>query len=479
MQKLKKYIFLLLLPLCFFSCEREFVFLNGSDGLNFSVDTLAFDTIFTSIGSVTKNFKVYNPYDDDLIINAVELGGGDMSNFRLNINGYSDNSVENLRINAKDSLFIFVDITIEPDDSNTPFVVSDSVIFISGEKTQKVNLVAYGQNVNLLKKANVKTTTFTSEKPYLIYDYLIVDSTETLTIEPGAKLHFYTDARLIVFGSLHVDGTTDEPVHFLSHRLDEWYADKPGQWGQIDFMPSSFDNTIDNAIITNSINGIFVDSVGLDNQAPLTINNTVINYISKFGLITQNSSVNVSNTVIGDCGYHSVALTLGGTYNFYHCTIANYSRNWVRARNTPALFLNNYYTDDTETEIVNPLIEANFYNSIIYGKSSNEIGFDFKEKENDNEEVSWFNYKFESCLIKSRDLDTSDTERFSNVWLNEDPNFVDPLKQNYQLDTLSFCKDIGNIEIAEQFPYDILNQNRLKENDNGPDIGAYERVEKE
>ncbi len=476
MIKLKKYLLLLLLPLSFFSCEREFVYLSGSEGLNFSVDTLMFDTIFTSIGSsVTKNFKVYNPYDEDLIINSVKLAGGEESQFRININGHAENEVNNLKINAKDSLYIFVDIAIEPGNSNTPFVVNDSIVFYSGDKSQKVNLVAYGQDVVLLQKANIKTTTFTAKKPYLIYDFLVVDSAETLTIEPGARLHFHNEAMLVVFGSMQVNGTSDEPVKFVSDRLEEFYENKPGQWGHIHYMPSSQDNILNNAIIKHGTMGIFVDSVGLKEESPLKINNTIINHISQFGILTQNSKLEVSNTVVGNCGYHSIALTLGGTYNFYHCTVANYSIDWVNHRNTPALFLNNYFIDEDDTEVINPMIEANFYNSIIYGKNYTEIGFDFKES--DKFANKGVNYKFEDCVIKSGDLSIDDKNKYVRVYANENPNFIDPYEYNYQLDTLSFCKDIGNLDVANLFPDDILNNNRLE--DDGPDLGAYERVEKE
>ncbi|SMO33677.1 hypothetical protein SAMN06265379_101114 [Saccharicrinis carchari] len=477
MRTLNKHLIILLFSLSILSCEREFVYLSGSDGLKFSVDTLMFDTIFTSLGSVTKNFRVYNPYDEDLIIPTIQLSGSEKGNFRINVNGQPEPLVENVKINAKDSLLIFVDVTIKPDDENSPFVVDDSIMFYVGEKTQKVNLVAYGQNVVLLKNDTIKTTTFTADKPYLIYDVLVVDTLETLTIEPGARLHFHNDAYLFVVGSMQVNGTPEEPVSFLSDRLDDWYKDKPGQWGYIHFMPGSFDNVINHAIIQNGTMGVFADSVGLDNDAPLKISNTVINHISQFGILTQNSKVDVSNTVIGNCGHHSVALTLGGTYNFYHCTIANYFPAWS-IRNTPALFLNNYFIDESDDEVVNPLIEANFYNSIVHGRQFTEIGFDFhKDVEKGTEDESKFNYKFVNCVLKSGNLDVSDKTRYISVWANEDPNFIDIKNYNYQLDTLSFCKDIGDEELAKKFPYDILNNNRL--NDTAPDLGAYERIEKE
>lgn len=144
-------------------------------------------------------------------------------------------------------------------------------------------------------------------------------------------------------------------------------------------------------------------------------------------------------------------------------------------RSTPALFLNNYYTDDNGNEVVNPLIEANFYNTIIYGRNYTEIGFDFKEsKKYDN---NGFSYKFVDCLLRSGDIDISDTEKYINIIANENPNFIDPYEFNYQLDTLSVCKDVAGEDIAKEYPMDILNNSRF--NDDGPDIGAYERIEKE
>ncbi len=211
-------------------CERDFLFRGGSEGLHFSSDTVMFDTIFTSIGSTTKNFRVYNPYSSDLTIDEISLAGGDNSKFRLNINGFPLNSVKEMPIRAGDSLFIFVELTIDPTTSNTPFVVTDSILFYTRERVQSVKLIAYGQNVVLLKKEWLKTQRLTNHKPYLIYDYVVVDSAQTLTIEAGARLHFYKNASLIVLGTLEVKGTRDEPVVFMGSRLEEWYADKPGQW---------------------------------------------------------------------------------------------------------------------------------------------------------------------------------------------------------------------------------------------------------
>ena len=219
--------------------------------------------------------------------------------------------------------------------------------------------------------------------------------------------------------------------------------------------------------------GILADSVGLD-DTPISISNTKIEHISTYGLLAQTSKIEVSNCVFGDCGNSSAALTVGGSYNFTHCTFANYY-DWT-FRNNPAVFLNNYYIDKNDKEQIVPLKEANFNNCIIYGNNISEIGFDLKYANSDIPEAD-ANYKFNNAIIKlSEDFDISDPDKFVNIKRNEDPSFINYSEYNYQLDTLSAAKDIGSYQLAEPFPLDILEVNRLQ--DDGPDLGAYERHEK-
>ena len=468
-----KYTLIFLFFACLFSCEREFVYGGGQEGLVFSTDTVMFDTIFTSIGSVTQNFRIYNPYEEDLLIDDIELAGGDESSFRLNINGFAENKLKDVRIRAKDSLFIFIEVTIDPVHSNSPIVVADSVIISTRERRQSVKLIAYGQDVILLNKEWLKTQTFTKDKPYLISDYIVVDTAQTLTIDPGARLYFQKDASLLVLGTLIVNGTKDEPVLFATHRLEEWYQDKPGQWGYIHLLPGSRGTTIDYAIIRNGIMGILADSVGLENGEPLEINNTKIEHISSFGLLAQSAGMKVTNTLFGDCGTHSMAITVGGEYEFVHCTFANYF-DWT-FRSTPAVFINNYYMDENDNVKIVPLKKASFLNCIIYGRNYSEVGFDLKYP--DGELIGLQpNYLFSSCVLKvSDDLDTSDEDHFVEIIKNEDPFFINPYEYNYQLDTLSVAKDAADPVFAREVPYDILGVSRFE--DAGPDIGLYERKE--
>lgn len=456
-------------------CERDYFFRGGSEGLYFSADTVMFDTIFTSIGSTTQHFRVYNPYSSDLTIDAITLAGGDESKFRLNINGFPENSLSDMPVRAGDSLFIFVELTIDPTGSNTPFVVTDSILFYTRERVQSVKLIAYGQDVILLKKEWLKTQRFTKEKPYLIYDYVVVDTAETLTIEPGARLHFHKNSSLIVLGTLEVKGTKEEPVSFMGARLEEWYADKPGQWGYIHLMPGSKNHVIENAYIKNSTMGIVVDSVGMDETAPLYLSNTRIEHVAKQGLMAQTSSIVANNCFVGDCGSASIALTVGGNYEFYHCTVANYYR-WAY-RSSPALLLSNYYLDHEGVVRTKDLESALFSNCIIDGRAENEIGLDFKRPKGGDLDI--INYRFDHSLIRtvvSNEL-LANAKYYRNVIVNKDPKFIAPYEFNFLLDTLSIAKDAGDVAIGHLFPKDIHGNSRVS--DEGPDLGAFERIEKE
>jgi len=192
-----------------------------------------FDTVFTTIGSTTRILKVFNNYKEKLLISSVKIGGGDMSNFRMNVNGIAGNEVLDLEIPPKDSIFIFVEVTVDPVGQNMPMVVQDSIEFKTNFNIQKIPVIAWGQDFHLIKSKLLKNETWTNDKPYLVYNYAYVDSLSTLTIEEGAQIHFHKGAGLYVKGKLLVNGTNAEPVIFTADRLETDYKNVPEQWNGI------------------------------------------------------------------------------------------------------------------------------------------------------------------------------------------------------------------------------------------------------
>lgn len=463
----------------FFSCEDE-RYMNSADvQLQFSVDTLMFDTIFTTVGSTTQRLRIYNPYQENVLISRIKLGGGDFSNFRLNVNGEMENEVYEIEVPARDSIFIFVEVTIDPNGQNLPMVVQDSIEFTTNSNIQGVNLIAYGQDFKLVKGETIGTTTWTAEKPYLVYDYAYVDSLSVLTIEPGTKIYFHKGAGLYVRGSIKANGTFQNPITFLPDRLEDTYRNIPDQWNGIILFSGSHNNVFNFTVIKNANIGLQVGTIENEGYASIELSNSKIENMAYAGIFALKSQIYAYNDVIANCGFYAVALLVGGQYEFYQTTIANYWGNYSsKARSTSSLVVSNFLPikqADGSTVIYNGDLEnAVFKNSIIYGNNSNEIEL------GDNEDNT-FNYLFDHCIIQVPDtFNISNKDHYKDVWKGRDydPLFIDPYEElSYALDTLSPAKDVGSIEYAKMFPADILNNDRTA--DDGPDLGAYERIEKE
>lgn len=470
------YISLLLLSLGYlFSCEDEKYMSSADVKLSFSVDTVMFDTIFTSIGSTTQHLKIYNPFDKKILISSVKLAKGETSNFRLNINGISANEVQNIEIAPFDSLYIFVEVTVDPNGQDLPLLVKDSIEFVTNSNQQDVDLVAYGQDFVLIKRERIKTTTWTNEKPYLIYNYALVDSNAVLTIEAGTKIYFHKDAGLFVKGKVIANGTIDNPIYFGGDRLEDTYANVPDQWSGVLLYSGSKNNEFSNVEIKNANIGLQVGNIENEGYATVKLSNVKIQNMAYAGIFAMKSDIQANNCLITNCGYYAVALLVGGSYEFYHSTIANYWGGYgFKARSTPALQIQNYLIiNKDKPAYVGDLVKADFGNCIITGNiiDGNELLLS-KSAE------AAFNYKFDDCILQVADtFKTNDPSHYVNILKGVNPKFIDPYKKyNFELDTLSPAKDIGRLSIGKLFPTDLKDQDRLF--DKGPDLGSLERQEK-
>jgi hypothetical protein len=465
-------------------CRKDSLSGDGRGEIRFSLDTVTFDTVFTTIGSATLSFKVYNTGNKTLLINSIALAGGGSSFFRLNIDGDPVPSVSNVEVPPDDSLFIFVAVTLDPTNSNNPLVIKDSVLFSLDGMTRDVKLIAYGQDVHLIDGEIICTETWKADKPYLIYNSMAIDTGCILTIEAGTRVYFHRNSSMIVWGTIRVAGSAENPVIFQHDRLEEFYDVIAGQWGTLYIDPISKGNSIDHAVIKNSIAGIQIGYPS-DYRIPvLELSNSQILNVSFAGIYAFGAEINCYNTVIADCAGAAAALLRGGKYRFTHCTVSN---NGVlgSSRTSPSIVLSNvFYNPELDEASGNyvyvlragDLEEATFANCILYGNLNHEFQFA------DNQS-NLFNYRFDQCLIKADEdsINTGDTDHYLGLIFNEDPRFVNDSDRYYldhRLDTLSPAKDRASPSITGMFPYlenDITGNYRLA--DGKPDLGAYERKE--
>lgn len=470
-----------------FSCSKPDEEMMSNANLNFSSDTITFDTIFSSIGSITKTLTIYNNNNFD-IISDINLNGASAANFRMNIDGISGNNQNDIFIGKNDSIFIFIEVSINPSLNSLPYILSDSLIFTTGQNQQVIKLIAWGQDAyfhtantfgeiingsdtNKIYYHQINSNqTWLNDKPHVVYGYVIIEPNAELNINEGTNIYFHKNSGIIVGnpfsdqygGTLKVNGTLNNEVTFQGDRLDSWYQNVPGQWDRIRFIPGSYNNEINYAIIKNGTTGIHADTVSNSNPT-VTIKNTIITNMSSIGILGQGARLDVSNSVISQCGQYTVACYIGGDYTFNHCTFANY---WNYSfRNTPSILLNNYYYDNNENIQIRNLNNAYFGNCIIYGSLSTEISFD-------NNENGQFNFTFDHSLLKIDPNMNTLSNNYINIIKNSDPLFTDYLNNDFSLKENSPAINSGNFQISQNNNL-LFDLNEVNRND-PPELGAYE-----
>ena len=149
--------------------------------LSFSVDTLVFDTVFTTIGSTTQQFKIYNNDNKSVIIEEIELMGGSNSFFRMNVDGIALDMIKDTKLLGRDSLFAFVEVTLNTNGQTLPLIIEDSIRFRTNGVDQYIKLAVWGQDAYFHYK-DLNEGIWPNDKPHVIYGYAAVDSSKTLTI---------------------------------------------------------------------------------------------------------------------------------------------------------------------------------------------------------------------------------------------------------------------------------------------------------
>lgn len=481
------------------SCRKDFSTIPNFGELEFSKDTIFLDTVFTNIGSATYNLKVYNRGNKAITIPKIALENRTSSNYRLNVDGIAGKEFNDIDILAKDSIFVFIETTIDANNIVNP-LYTDRILFDNGANQQNVDLVTLVQDANFIFPGKDPITmkidsltidgqvtsikgrfltdaelTFTNIKPTVIYGYAAVPANKTLTIDAGARVHFHDNSGLIIDdkATFKVNGTLAEKVVFEGDRLESGFSKTPGQWGTIWMRAGSKDNEINFAQIKNGIIGILIDSIGSASTPTLKLQNSEIYNHSNFGILARETNIEAHNVVIGSAGEASLAVTIGGTYNFTHSTFANFWNNGIRQ--LPAVLINNFFTYvDNGQEIVETrdLHAANFTNCIFDGNNNIEFLID----KVDGGRI--FNYNISNCMIKFNDtnnyfegnseLDFTNSF-YQNILLNGNTNFRNSQNQDFIIGQDS---DAINKAKTSIFNLDILGVDR----NTNPDIGAYQHI---
>ena len=464
------YIFIsaLVLLTALVSCEADKISTDTSLMLTFSSDTVRFDTIFTKQGSATYKLKVYNPSKNRVFIESITLN--EAVNYKMNVSGISADVVHNTYLNAGDSLMMFIQVYIDPNDDNTPFIVRDSIDFFFNNHTQVLQLQAYGRNVKRFKNKTIfADTTITADMPILISDTLKVVEGATLTLKEGTKLYCQKASVIFLEGTLISEGTQGAMVEIRGDRDDFMntvpplsYDQASGQWGGIKIASSSFGNVLNHTDVRNADFGIVIDSTSTE-ATTLTVNSSIIRNMLYNVISATNAKVEIYNSLLYNAGENILHLE-GGEYKVVYSTLTNnYSFSWG-GRTQPILYYSNK----------NYALNAQMYNTIVYGNYSSEIDYKI------DAEGLPAQYLFKNCLVKQY-MKTVDTNIYEDCIMNSSPKFVyDEIKDDtyrvYDYHLTSSSPAIGNADMsfATLLSEDLDGNERTL--DGVSDIGCYEYI---
>lgn len=449
---------------CFGSCRRD-SFLSGSEAkLGLSTDSIYFDTVFTTAGSVTNTFKIYNSNKKKLLISSISLNNS-TSYFRINADGRAGPVVRDIEVEANDSIYVFVTVKVDSGNTDLPFIVEDSIAIQYNGNSAQVKLSAWGQNANFMRSEVIGSdTTWTNERPFVIIGGLAVDEAAKLTIEKGSRIYLHADAPMLVFGTLEATGEKFDStkIIFQSDRLDEGYRDYPGSWPGIYFGKSSHDNKLTHVIVRNAYQGTVAEDPSINSAPKLSLRNCVIDNCFDAGIIGSYSDIDAVNCLISNCGKNLV-LIKGGHYNFVHCTVAAISNSFIQHKQ--AVCTVSDFIKEGDNIIGEPL-DAGFTNCIFWGANGtvdNEVIVLRETNES-------FRASFQNCLWKNR-------EAMPGVSLDGMIENIDPLFANTDNTEIPYDFRLMQGSPAIRAGADANIGEDLEEkirDPDTPDIGAYE-----
>jgi hypothetical protein len=415
------------------ACNRDDItFESPSQLLRFSTDTVFCDTVYNQMRSETYAVKVYNNEDKDVLIPKIALEGGNSSLYRINVDGKTGTSFQNVALRKKDSLYVFVEIA--PVANAPEAIAEDKVVFNTPAGEQKVTLFSVVQDAEYFIQTGDNpvtindNTTWTNEKVKVIFGNLNVAEGKTLTMEKGTKVYFRKNSGMNFMknSGLTVNGALGEEVIFRGDRSDTKYDTLPANWNGIKMEEGS--------LLKMNYARVFGGNVGLQlKKNDATINNSIFHTFQNVGIYAIHSTqFTANNVVMNNCGEADLAIASGGTYNLNYCTLANYW-NLNPSMSALGIYASNVYQSGDELIAGNPILNVN--NSIIYGDIPDMISYS-------KTEGGSFTANINNSLLKISS-NAGFTPIGQNIIKNEDPKFQNYFTQKMNLRVKSDSKARG------------------------------------
>lgn len=315
-------LLLLILSTLFVGCSDNDKFSSDASAmLEFSIDSVEMDTVFSKTSTRTYDFWVYNKGNAGIRINDVHLIQPSKSGFRVNVDGnYVDSVAYDFEIRKGDSIRVFVELTAPETLQKDPQRIEDLLVFsLENGRMQPIKLGAYSWKALFFDEELIVDgdMTIDERQPVVIKKGIVVKKDATLTLS-HTQLYFHDGAGIEVQGTIKADSCL-----FRGDRLDRMFPYLPydrvsGQWKGIFIKENSKDNTFLDCEIRSSCAGI-----SCEKNSDLSLLRCTIVNCKGTGLDLSEStasldSCRIANT-LGDC-----LSLIGSSVNINHTTLAQF-----------------------------------------------------------------------------------------------------------------------------------------------------------
>lgn len=457
MKTLLKIFFSIVVLSALAGCIEDGIDTSPSAQPEFSVDTLRLGVVFTDQPTPTSRFMVYNRHDKILNISNIALRSGERT-FRLNVDGFSGTTFQNVEIRPNDSIYVFVEATLRPNGVPELTDFNDILDFTTNGVTRSVVINATGQDVERLRGVTVESDMrLDATYPYQIFDSLVVAPGATLTIGPGVRMHFHDKSYMRVYGSLVTEGTPERPVDMGGDRTGNVVGDisfdlMSSQWEGLEFAPGSRDNRLSHTEIRNTVAGVLADSLSQVGMFNCRLRNS-----AGYALRAVHSDLTLTGCELAEAA-DGVILLKGGRALVSNCTFANYYLFVIPRGATVQL---DHFNAETDNKSGMPLLDAAFNNCIVYG-----LGRDLSV-----DDLSGSSVTLRRCLLKS---EGKDDDNFIDCIWGADPLY-NTVRNDYYFDyRLQEGSPAIGVAIPELIPADGSRDFYGVERGATPNIGAYQ-----
>lgn len=338
-------LFLLLLG-CRASVD-EYPIPPSRDGRAYSLssDTVYLDTLPTEMLSSTYSLRLFNPTAIPLELAHVRLKYGGERGFQINVDGRAGGA-DGLRIEARDSIFIFVRAFFAEGESDLPTPITDSIVVAESDGRQSyIPVLAVRQNVRHIKDFIVRTAERLEDaRPIVLVDSIYIAEGGSLRLAPGTRLLMSAEAHIRVEGELIAEGTQEGRISLGSIRRDQFlprvpYLRVPGQWGGV--VVGKRGRLVASYMqLSNAKWGIyFEEGDDVQGQERLRLGHCRLHNISGLGILAGRGRYTIEDSELSNTLGATLSLS-GGEYFLRRSSVINYYP-WPGIRSSAALV----YTD--------------------------------------------------------------------------------------------------------------------------------------